>query len=154
MSCKPDPYILEPLPAFREYPQPEMVERARAFHADLERRRTVRDFDSRPVPREVIERCPKAFVSACMASLVADNLMPWDDPISKYVPEFQLYDEAVTRQGTFRDLSGNRLCIPRAGPSAARPTRQSARTRCLSKVVCDQLFCAAGTSLDASSALR
>jgi hypothetical protein len=35
----PEPYVLEPLPAFREYPQNEMVERARAFYAQLQRRR-------------------------------------------------------------------------------------------------------------------
>lgn len=62
-----------------------------------------------------IGSCSKAFASACMASLVADKLASWDDPISKYVPEFQLYDESVTRQVTLRDLSANRLGIPRAG---------------------------------------
>jgi CubicO group peptidase (beta-lactamase class C family) len=50
-----------------------------------------------------------------MASLVADKLASWDDPASKWVPEFQLYDAALTRQVTLRDLSGNRLGIPRAG---------------------------------------
>ena len=51
MSPTPEPYRLEPLPDYREFPQPEMVERASAFHADMQRRRTVRDFHSRPVPR-------------------------------------------------------------------------------------------------------
>ena len=46
-----------PLPDYREYPPDEMLSRARAFHADLNRRRTVRDFDSREVPREIIEQC-------------------------------------------------------------------------------------------------
>ncbi|MFN9279274.1 MAG: serine hydrolase domain-containing protein [Betaproteobacteria bacterium] len=62
-----------------------------------------------------IGSCSKAFVSAAMASLVADRLASWDDPASKWVPEFQLYDAALTRQVTLRDLSGNRLGIPRAG---------------------------------------
>ncbi len=39
MIPTPEPYVLEPLPAFREYPQNEMVERARAFYAQLQRRR-------------------------------------------------------------------------------------------------------------------
>jgi len=56
MSPTP-PFAQEPLPAYREYPAAEMIDRARAFHADLARRRTVRDFDARPVPREVIEHC-------------------------------------------------------------------------------------------------
>jgi CubicO group peptidase (beta-lactamase class C family) len=62
-----------------------------------------------------IGSCSKAFVSAAMASLVADKLASWDDPVSKWVPEFQLHDATLTRQVTLRDLSGNRLGIPRAG---------------------------------------
>ena len=34
-----------------------MLARAEAFRAELNRRRTVRDFDSRPVPRAIIEQC-------------------------------------------------------------------------------------------------
>ena len=66
-------FAQEPLPAYREYPQPEMIERARAFHADLQRRRTVRDFDSRPVPREVIESCLLAAGTAPSGA----NQQPW-----------------------------------------------------------------------------
>jgi hypothetical protein len=73
MRSTPEPYVLEPLPAFREYPQPEMIERARAFHADLQRRRTVRDFDTRPVPPEVIEHCLLAAGTAPSGA----NQQPW-----------------------------------------------------------------------------
>jgi len=73
MSPTPAPYQLEPLPAYREYPQPEMLERARAFHADLQRRRTVRDFDTRTVPREVIEHCLLAAGTAPSGA----NQQPW-----------------------------------------------------------------------------
>jgi nitroreductase len=66
-------FAQEPLPAYREYPQPEMIERARTFHADLVRRRTVRDFDSRPVPREVIESCLLAAGTAPSGA----NQQPW-----------------------------------------------------------------------------
>ena len=69
----PAPFAEEPLPAWREYPQPEMVERARAFHAELIRRRTVRDFDARPVPREVIESCLLAAGTAPSGA----NQQPW-----------------------------------------------------------------------------
>jgi nitroreductase len=62
----PKPLLLEPLPQYREYPAAEMCERARAFHRDIARRRSVRDFDSRPVPREVIEQC-----------LLAAGTAPW-----------------------------------------------------------------------------
>jgi iodotyrosine deiodinase len=67
------PFALEPLPAYREYPAAEMIDRARAFHADLARRRTVRDFDARPVPREVIEHCLRAAGTAPSGA----NQQPW-----------------------------------------------------------------------------
>ena len=50
-------YAVEPLPDYREYPTEEMLERAHSFYRDIARRRSVREFDSRPVPREVIEQC-------------------------------------------------------------------------------------------------
>lgn len=46
-----------PLPGYREYPPDEMLSRARDFHGELNRRRTVRDFEAREVPREVVEEC-------------------------------------------------------------------------------------------------
>jgi nitroreductase len=67
------PYVLEPLPAYREYPPAEMVERARHFHREMQRRRTVRDFDTRPVPREVIEQCLLAAGTAPSGA----NQQPW-----------------------------------------------------------------------------
>jgi nitroreductase len=50
-----------------------MIERARAFHAELVRRRSVRDFDSRPVPREVIEACLRTAGTAPSGA----NQQPW-----------------------------------------------------------------------------
>lgn len=63
----------EPLPDYRSYPTAEMAARASDFHANLVRRRTVRDFDSRPVPREVIESCLLAAGTAPSGA----NLQPW-----------------------------------------------------------------------------
>lgn len=76
--------LWEPLPGYRSYPTQEMAERARRFHADLLRRRTVRDFDPRPVPREVIESCLLAAGTAPSGA----NLQPWhfaviEDPAVK-----------------------------------------------------------------------
>jgi iodotyrosine deiodinase len=65
--------VFEPLRDYRSYPPQEMEARARAFHANLVRRRTVRDFDSRPVPRAVIE---SALLAAGTAPSGA-NLQPW-----------------------------------------------------------------------------
>lgn len=65
--------VWEPLPDYRSYPPEEMAARACAFHGELRRRRTVRDFDRRPVPREVIETC---LLTAGTAPSGA-NLQPW-----------------------------------------------------------------------------
>ncbi len=62
-----------PLVDYREYPEAEMMQRAREFHAELKRRRTVRDFSSRPVPRAVIESCLNAGTTAPSGA----NLQPW-----------------------------------------------------------------------------
>ena len=62
-----------PLPGYREYPEDEMIDRAREFHAELKRRRTVRDFSSRPVPREIIDDCLRTATTAPSGA----NLQPW-----------------------------------------------------------------------------
>lgn len=62
-----------PLTSYREYPAGEMVRRARGFYEDLKRRRTVRDFSSRPVSREIIESCLLAAGTAPNGA----NLQPW-----------------------------------------------------------------------------
>jgi iodotyrosine deiodinase len=72
MTAK-NPCVTEPLPAWREFPSAEMIERAHSFHAEIARRRTVRDFESRPVPREVIEDCLRAAGTAPSGA----NQQPW-----------------------------------------------------------------------------
>jgi iodotyrosine deiodinase len=62
-----------PLKTYREYPPAEMIRRAHAFNDDLQRRRTVREFSARPVPREIIEQCLLAAGSAPSGA----NLQPW-----------------------------------------------------------------------------
>lgn len=62
-----------PLPNYREYPLEEMKQRAADFYADLKRRRTVRQYADRPVPREIIEHC---LLSAGTAPSGA-NMQPW-----------------------------------------------------------------------------
>ena len=66
-------FVEEPLPAYREYPAMEMIERANGLLADMRRRRTVRDFDPRPVPRAVIEACLRAAGTAPSGA----NQQPW-----------------------------------------------------------------------------
>lgn len=62
-----------PLTTYREYPVSEMRERSRAVAADLARRRTVRQFSSRPVPREIIDACVVAAGTAPSGA----HLQPW-----------------------------------------------------------------------------
>jgi nitroreductase len=62
-----------PLAGYREYPPEEMAARSRAFADEMARRRTVRDFSGRPVPRALIEDCLRA---ACTAPSGA-NQQPW-----------------------------------------------------------------------------
>jgi CubicO group peptidase (beta-lactamase class C family) len=62
-----------------------------------------------------IGSCSKAFVSATIASLVGEGLVSWDDPLQRWVPEFQLYDPAIAAMVTLRDVCGNRLGLPRVG---------------------------------------
>ena len=58
---------------FRRYPDEEMVARAEAFYDLLRTRRTVRDFSSESVPREVIEAALRVAGTAPNGA----NLQPW-----------------------------------------------------------------------------
>ena len=62
-----------PLAEYREQPVAEMIRRAGEIADELRRRRTVREFSPRPVPREVIERCIWAAGSAPSGA----NMQPW-----------------------------------------------------------------------------
>ena len=61
------------LPDYCEYPEKEMQARARHFYADMTRRRTVRDFSDRPVPRQIIENCIRTAATAPSGA----NQQPW-----------------------------------------------------------------------------
>ena len=62
-----------PLEFSANYSKSEMLERANAFYDQIRKRRTVRDFSDRPVPREIIDKC---ILSAGTAPNGA-NLQPW-----------------------------------------------------------------------------
>jgi nitroreductase len=51
----------------------ELIERSKEFYAMMQKRRTVRDFSDRPVPRELIEHC----LSAAGTAPSGANLQPW-----------------------------------------------------------------------------
>ncbi len=56
----------------------------------------------------------KAFTSALIGMLVDEGKLVWDDPVVKYLPDFQLYDDWVTKNVTVRDLLCHRLGLERA----------------------------------------
>lgn len=64
---------LAPYSTYQEFPPGEMLARAAAFRAELQRRRTVRAFSDRPVAREVIEQCLLAAGTAPSGA----NIQPW-----------------------------------------------------------------------------
>lgn len=62
-----------PLSGYRELSAADMLERARDFRTEMERRRTVRMFSDRPVPRELIEQC----IGAAATAPSGANMQPW-----------------------------------------------------------------------------
>jgi len=75
---------LIPLPNYKEYPREEMLGRSRSLLEDLLRRRTVRDFSDRKVPKEIIDNCLAVANSAPSGA----NKQPWhfiivSDPLIK-----------------------------------------------------------------------
>ena len=50
----------------------------------------------------------KAFTTAALAMLADEGKLSWDDPVTKFLPGFQLYDPYVTREFTVRDLVTHR----------------------------------------------
>ena len=65
--------VFQPLSSYVEYPVDEMKQRATSFRKEMQRRRTVRQFSDRPVPREIIEECLLAAGTAPNGA----NLQPW-----------------------------------------------------------------------------
>ncbi|MFZ4658178.1 MAG: nitroreductase family protein [Caldilineaceae bacterium] len=62
-----------PLTTYQNYPLAEMQARASTFYDEMRRRRTVREFSDRPVPRSVIEACLRTAGTAPSGA----NQQPW-----------------------------------------------------------------------------
>ncbi len=69
----PDEPGFRPWAEYREYPPTEMLRRAVALREDLQRRRSIRMFDDRPVPREIVEECIRTAASAPSGA----HMQPW-----------------------------------------------------------------------------
>jgi nitroreductase len=66
-------YPFIPFSTYREYPVDEMRRRADELYQEMNRRRSVRDFCDRSVPREIIESCLRTAGTAPSGA----NLQPW-----------------------------------------------------------------------------
>jgi CubicO group peptidase (beta-lactamase class C family) len=56
----------------------------------------------------------KAMTVAALGMLVDEKKVQWDDPVTKHLPDFQLYDPYVTREVTVRDLLTHRAGLGNA----------------------------------------
>jgi len=62
-----------PLPDYKEYTPNEMIDRSRFLLDDLLRRRTVRDFSVRKVPKEIVDNC----IAVANSAPSGANKQPW-----------------------------------------------------------------------------
>jgi CubicO group peptidase (beta-lactamase class C family) len=50
----------------------------------------------------------KGFTCVALAILADEGKLNWDDKVSKYIPEFQMYDPYVSQNVTIKDLITHR----------------------------------------------
>ncbi|MFV5691264.1 serine hydrolase [Flavobacterium sp. LT1R49] len=62
----------------------------------------------------------KAFTTAALAMLVDEKKLKWDDKVTRYLPEFKMYNEYVTREFTIRDLLTHRSGLGRGAGDLMR----------------------------------
>src|SRR5262245_29339827 len=55
----------------------------------------------------------KAFTATALAMLVDEGKIKWDDPVTKYLPGFELYDPYAAKEMTVRDLLCHRSGLAR-----------------------------------------
>jgi len=91
---------------YYEYSPEEMKKRSAEFYEEMKRRRTVRQFSDRPVPREVIEDCLRTAATAPSGA----NLQPWsfilvtDPAVKRQIrkeaekTEWEFYHKNATRK--------------------------------------------------------
>lgn len=66
-------YPFKPYRDYVEYPVTEMKHKAAEFYEQMKRRRTIREFSDRDIPREIIENCIRAAGTAPSGA----NMQPW-----------------------------------------------------------------------------
>ena len=93
---------------YYEYSPEEMKKRSAEFYAEMKRRRTVRQFSDRPVPREIIEDCLRTAATAPSGA----NMQPWSfivvtDPAVKR----QIRKEAEKTEREFYQKNANQKWV-------------------------------------------
>lgn len=97
--------VFDPLSEYEELPVEEMKKRSLEFYRRLRRRRTVREFSDRSVPREIIENCILAAATAPSGA----NQQPWhfvvvsDPEIKKKIREAAEGEERAFYSGRAPD---------------------------------------------------
>jgi len=124
METKKPKFIL--LPNYKEYSIDEMQKRAAGFYEDIKRRRTIRDFSDRPVPKEIIEKCLLAAGTAPNGA----NKQPWyfvvvtDPEIKKKIREAAEKEEEAFYSGRAPDAWLEALAP--LGTDASKPFLETA----------------------------
>ncbi|MCB2114521.1 MAG: serine hydrolase [Parvularculaceae bacterium] len=54
----------------------------------------------------------KAFTTAALAMLVDEGKLEWDDPVRRFIPEFEMSDPYITAEFSVRDLVTHRSGLP------------------------------------------
>ena len=62
-----------PYSSYKSYPIEEMQKRSEEFFRNIQRRRTIRDFSNKPIPKDIIENCLRAAGTAPSGA----NRQPW-----------------------------------------------------------------------------
>jgi hypothetical protein len=96
--------VFRPLTTYREVSGDEMKCQIRVFRDDMLRRRTVRQFSCRPVPREVIEDCLQIAGSAPSGA----NLQPWHFVVISDLEVKRQIREAAEKEEYFFTMSVHR----------------------------------------------
>jgi nitroreductase len=98
---------------YYEYPQEEMKKRSAEFYVEMKRRRTVRQFSNRPVPREIIENCLKTAATAPSGA----NMQPWSFVVvTDAVLKRQIRKEAEKTERDFYANSASRQWVENLKP--------------------------------------
>ena len=110
-----------PYTDYVEYPVEEMRKRAHDFYSEIRRRRTVREFSDRPVPRDIIETCLLAAGTAPSGA----NLQPWQFVVvTDYEIRSKLRAEAEREEQEFYNGRAPREWLDALAPLGTDATKE------------------------------